>query len=116
MPDKMMWPVGKADVLSPAYAATIAVTIVNRKTIIKLALTGNATLDLTLDSEISRSTAPGAELQLEVSSDGTARTLTLGTAIDGPNIVGVISKTFTQGFELSDDGIFKPVGLAVQIN
>ncbi|MGL6123946.1 MAG: hypothetical protein ACRC1W_13245 [Shewanella sp.] len=115
MPDKIMWPAGVADVKTPAFAATIPVLIENRKTLIKLALTGNATLDLTIDAEVARA-GVGTEVQLEVSSDATARTLTLGTGIDGPNIVGVISKTFSQGFELSNDGLFKPVGAAVQVN
>lgn len=116
MADKIMWPAGKADVQSPAYAAAIAVDITNRKTLLKLALTGNATLNLTIDAEISRASSAGAQLQIEVTSDGTARTLTLGAGIDGPNIVGVISKTFSQGFELSNNGVFKPVGVAVQVD
>jgi hypothetical protein len=114
--DKIMWPAGKPDVKSPAYAAAIDVTIENRKTILKLALTGAATLNLTIDPEILRSSSAGAVLQIEATADGTNRALTLGTGIEAPVITVVANKTHTQGFELSDDGVFKPVGASVQIN
>lgn len=116
MPDKIMWPAGKPDVKSPAYAATVAVTIENRKTELNLALTGACTLDLTIDAEISRATAQGGTLQLVVSADGTNRVLTYGAGIDAPALTVLANKTFTQGFELASDGVFKPVGPAVQIN
>ncbi len=116
MPDKIMWPDGGPDVKAPAFAAVQAVTIENRKTLLKLALTGNCTLNLTVDPEIARSGSAGAELQIEVSSDGTARSLTFGTAMLAPVIAGAINKTFTQAFELGSDGIFRPQGAAVQIN
>lgn len=109
--DKVLWPFGKADVLTPDYAATIAVTIENRLTVINLSLTNPATLNLTIDSEIE----DGALLQLNVLAQDNADDLTLGTAIDGPNIVGVTTKTKSQGFILSG-GVFRPNGAAVQID
>ncbi len=113
MPDIMKSPFGAADLQAPAYAATIAATIKNQFTIIKPAtLTGALNLDLTVDSQVS----PGALLQLILTSDGTARNTTLGTAIDGPVIAGVISKTMSQLFVLDSDGVFKPAGSFAQVN
>jgi len=110
--DKVLWPFGKADVLAPAYAAAIAVTIENRMTIINLTLTNPATLNLTIDGEIE----DGALLQLNVTAQDVADDLSLGTAIDGPNIVcAVAGKTKSQSFKLSN-GVFRPDGASVQID
>jgi hypothetical protein len=113
MGDLIKYPFGAADQQAPAYAANIAATIKNQMTIIKPGtLTGALTLDLTIDSQVS----VGARLLLVLTSDGTARTTTLGTGIDGPAIVGVINKTMSQEFCLDGDGVFKPVGSFAQVN
>jgi hypothetical protein len=111
--DKLSYPLGAADQQAPAYAAVLAVTITNQLTILKvLAMSGAMTINVTVDPQVR----PGAELQLILQSDATARTTTLGTAIDGPNIVGVISKTMSQSFTLDTDGVFKPKGSFAQVD
>lgn len=63
----------------PAYAATLAATIKQMDTFIQPAeLTGNATLNLTIDSQVTA----GAKLHLKLDADSTARTVTLGTGFD----------------------------------
>ena len=77
---KVKWPFGKADQLAAAYAATIAVDVDNTKSVLTIAqMTGNATLNLTVRSEIEA----GDELLIKVSADGTNRTLTPGTGMTG---------------------------------
>lgn len=106
------YPWGEADVQTPAYAATIAVTVKNSMTILNFAqLTGDATLNLTIDAELP----VGAILQAKVPAQTDGFDLTLGTGIDGPAIVGVTGKTKTQGF-IYDGTSFKPTGTAVQID
>ncbi len=113
MPDLIKAPFGAASVQTPAYAATIAVTITNQLTVIKPAvLTGALLLNLTVDPQVT----VGAELILELTSDGTARDTTLGTLIDGPVITGTISKTKSQAFYLASDGVFKPKGAFAQVD
>lgn len=110
--DILKWPFGAANVQSPADAANIAVTVANNFTIVKLALAGNRTLDLTVDAQVD----VGAILIVRSTSDGTARDLTLGTAIDGPLLTGTISKTKSQAFFLDTDRIFKPMGAFAQVD
>lgn len=87
---KISHPFGPADVQSLAYAATIAATITNAKTILNVAqMTGAATLNLTIDPDLQA----GAELLVKCQSDGTARDLTPGTGMTGTAIAGAISKT-----------------------
>lgn len=87
---EVSYPFGPADVQTPAYAATIAVTVNNAKTLLNIAqLTGAATLNLTIDGDLPA----GAELIVKAQSDGTARDLTPGTGMTGTAIAGVISKT-----------------------
>lgn len=109
--EKINWPFGAADHQKPAYAAVLALTIKNQRTIIEPAiLTGNLTLDLTIDSQVQK----GAIIDLIIKTTAT-EAVTLGAGIDGPNIVGVAGKTKTQSFFY--DGVsFKPVGASVQID
>jgi hypothetical protein len=110
--EKIMWPWGEADVQAPAYAAVIAVTIANMLTILNFAqLTGDATLNLTVDAFVRK----GAILLVVVPASTSGFDLTLGTAIDGPDIVGVTAKTKTQSF-IYDGTRFVPSGAAVQID
>ncbi len=112
MGDLIKWPIGAADVQAPAYAATIAVTIRNQNTQLNFAqLTGDATLNLTIDAEVTK----GAIIQMLVPASTNGFDLTLGTGIDGPDIVGVATKNKSQGFQY-DGTSFKPMGAAVQID
>lgn len=84
------YPMGAADQQSKAYAATIAATILNHLTALVIAqMTGNATLNLTVDSQMK----VGAEVNVEVSADGTNRTLTPGTGMTGNAITVTASKS-----------------------
>lgn len=110
--EKISWPMGKADVVTLPYAATQAVEITNRFTILVFAiLTGDTTLNLTIDSEVEE----GSMLLIQVPATNNADDLTLGTGIDGPAIVGVATKTKTQLF-IHNGTLFVPAGAAVQID
>lgn len=112
MADLIKFPFGKADAQAPAYAAVIAVTITNMLTILTFAqLTGDATLNLTIDSQVDK----GAIILVKVPASTNGFDLTLGAGIDGPDIVGVATKTKTQGF-IYDGTSFVPMGAAVQID
>lgn len=90
------FPFGKAELQSLSYAAAIAASINNSRTHLTIAqLTGAATLNLTLNSEIGL----GATLTVRASSDATARTLTLGTGMTGLPQVLAISKSYLMTFE-----------------
>jgi hypothetical protein len=68
-----------SEVQSPAFAATLAVTIKQMLTILKPGtLTGAVTLNLTIDSQVTT----GAKLVVKVTADGTNRVLTFGTGFD----------------------------------
>lgn len=86
-----VFPFGPATVETLTYAATIATSVNNTMTIMTVALTGNATLNLTVDAE----TKPGSVLIVKASSDGTARNLTPGTGMTGTAVSGTINKTKT---------------------
>lgn len=106
------WPFGRPDRQSPVYAATIAATITNGMTIIDPAiLTGNATLNLTINSDLR----DGAILQLKVKATSNSQNVTLGTGFLGAAIVGVAGKTQAQAFVLID-GVFIPMGAPTQID
>lgn len=63
----------------PAYGATLAVTLKHMETVLQPAqLTGNATINLTINSQVTR----GAKLYLKVSADTSDRTVVLGTGFD----------------------------------
>jgi hypothetical protein len=66
---------------TPAYAATLAVTVKQRDTFLQPgALTGNVTINLTIDAQVT----PGAKLYVKVkeSANSADRTVTLGTGFD----------------------------------
>lgn len=95
MASKPKWPWGAADALAAVYAAIIAVTIGNTKTVLTIAqLTGPATLNLTLSGE----QAIGDELFIQSSSDATGRTLTFGTGLSGAAHAQTASKSYMYSF------------------
>lgn len=96
MADRIKYPFGAADLQTPAYAATINCTVWNTKTIIKPAqLTGNANLQLTPDEELMI----GSEVSVQVTADGTNRTLALGSNLLGLSIAVNAGKTVAANFE-----------------
>lgn len=111
--EQVQWPFGEADKQDLAYAATQNVEIRNMMTILTFAiLTGDTTLNLT---PIGENVRPGARVLLIVPATNSGDDITLGQGIDGPNIVGVATKTKTQEFVY--DGVrFVPAGAAVQID
>ena len=104
-------PFGAIDSQAPAYAATLAATISNQSTQLKVSVTGNMTINLTLSSELRT----GAVLFLEIISDASIRTITMGTGMLGANLVTVASKTHTQTFRF-DGTNFIADGASVQVN
>lgn len=106
------FPFGSADVQTPAFAATLAVTITNLLTIINPAtLTGAVTVNLTIDQGIKA----GARIIYTALSDGTARTTTFGTGFKSPTLAGVISKTKSIEF-VYDGTTFNATSVGVQID
>jgi len=91
------WPFGEADVQSIAYAdISDDIVIKNNKTIVTV---GTLEDDVTVNLDISDEVEVGAELTLRLTSDTTARDVTLGTGLEGNAIAGVISKTKVAKFE-----------------
>jgi hypothetical protein len=83
------YPFGEADFQTLTYAATIEVPVANGLTYCTVALTGACTINLDIDEHLPA----GAQLFIRASSDATARTITLGTGLEGPAMAGTISKT-----------------------
>lgn len=106
------WPMGEADVQTPAYSATLAVTITDQLTFLTPGtMTGAMTINLTVTSTVRK----GAMIVLRATSDGTARTITFGTGFTSNTLAGTISKTNQQLF-VYDGSTFIPVGAAILIN
>lgn len=105
-------PFGAAGTLAITATGTTAATISNQVTYVSSlpTLTGNATLDLTLSSEL----VAGAMLHLKVKTTAT-ETFTFGTGIDAPVVTGVAGKTWCQSFWY-DGTIFLPCGAKIQID
>jgi hypothetical protein len=105
-------PFGTAGTLTIAATGTTAATISNQETYVSTltTLTGNATLDLTISSELKA----GAILHLKVKTTAT-ETFTFGTHIDGPTVTGVSGKTWCQSFWF-DGTTFLPCGAKIQID
>jgi len=105
-------PFGAAATLTIAATGTTAATISNNETVVSslTTLTGNATLDLTISSELKA----GAQLHIKVKTTGT-ETFTFGTGIDAPVVTGVAGKTWCQSFWY-DGTIFLPSAARVQID
>jgi hypothetical protein len=103
--------IGSSTAITVAYAATMEINPTESRTIATIDLTGAGTLDIGDEA----TPQVGDELILKVSSDGTARDLTLGTGITGPVLTGVINKTKVQTF-VYDGSNFIATAAAVQID
>ena len=105
-------PFGAAGTLTIAATGTTAATISNDVTYVSSlpTLTGNATLDLTISSELKA----GAMLNLKVKTTA-SETFTFGTGIDAPVVTGSAGKTWCQSFWY-DGAIFLPCGAKIQID
>jgi hypothetical protein len=84
---------------TPAYAATLAVTVKQRETFVQpAALTGNMTINLTIDSQVT--TGAKLYLKLKESAGSANRTVTLGDGFDTDasdvtvNLSTTVFKTF----------------------
>lgn len=106
------YPFGSAATLTISATGTTAATITEHETYVSSlpTLTGNATLELTVSSQVK----PGAKLHLKVKTTAT-ETFTFGTAIDGPVVTGVAGKTWCQSFWY-DGTTFLPCGAKIQID
>lgn len=108
---EISWPFGNADLQQPAYAATLAVTITDQFTVLDPAiLTGNMTINLTLDQGIRA----GAIIFAEITATGTEVT-TFGTGFSSPTLTGVAGKTKCMWF-VYDGTSFKPSAAGYQID
>lgn len=105
-------PFGAASSVTIAATGTTALTIENQETYVSTlpTLTGNATLDLTIDSEV----LAGAKLHLKIKTTG-SETFTFGTSIDAPTVTGAAGKTWCQSFWY-DGTTFLPCGAKIQID
>lgn len=86
--DKVLWPFGEADVLTPDYAAEVALEIENNLTIIKApTLTGALEFTLTADPELR----PGAKVIIDVTQGATGQDVTFAAGGDvvAPDLTGV---------------------------
>ena len=95
--EHIKWPFGKAEVLAPAFAAALNITVRNNLTFVNVvgAMSAGMTLNVTNEGVIEQ----GARIVLKALSDGTARTVTPGTGCSGVAEAGVISKTKVIEFE-----------------
>jgi len=105
------YPFGHADLQQPAYAATLAVTITDRLTILDPGiLTGAMTINLTFGTGM----VIGSMLFVELTATATEVT-TFGTGFTAPTVTGVAGKTKCQAF-IYDGTTFKPLAVAYQID
>lgn len=96
MAKRVKYPFGKADSLSADYAATIEVAVENQESVLTIGqLTGAATLNLDVDAEM----APGANLLIKTSVDGTNRVLTHGTGLTGAATTLTANKTYALSYK-----------------
>lgn len=110
---ELNFPFGAADSQSITHSGGVAAaTINNNMTIVDL---GTMDADVTLNLTLNKDLNAGAILVVKGASDGTARDVTFGTGITGPDLAGVISKTKTQSFIFDGSG-FIGIAAAVQLD
>lgn len=97
---------------TPAYAATLAVTVKEDLTILEPATLGGAlTVNLTIDALVMK----GAKLQLIVTSDASARAITPGTGFLAPAFNTVSGKKHSQLY-IYNGTAFVAAGPQIQLN
>lgn len=92
--------------LAAAVAVQQMVSVIDLGT-----LSANGTLNLAIDAQVSK----GAVLRIKAASDGTGRSVTLGTGLEGPAMGGTANKTKVQSF-LYDGSVFSPMGAPLQLD
>lgn len=110
--DHIKWPFGKADTQSKAYAATVSAGIKNSLTLLNIGtMTGDATLDLTVDSEQK----VGDEVKVKVSADNNVggRVLTPGTGMTGVAVTITQSKTWLLSYFYDGTSFVYQGGVAI---
>lgn len=106
-------PFGAPDSFTLAATGTTALTIVNKVTMIDgvtTQITGNVTINLTLDSRLE----VGSVIYLKTATAAT-QTVTFGTGFTCPTLTGVAGKTFSSAF-VYDGSKFLPTAAPYQIN
>ena len=94
-------PFGGAELQTPVYGAAIAATITNSETVITPGtLTGNPTINLTIDSEVQG----GAEIALILTDDGAARVVTFGTGFHTGTPAHTMGAGLTTALVFQHDG------------
>lgn len=107
--ESVLFPIGQK--LTPAYAATQAVTINRDKTVLEVSVTGAMTINLTISSKVK----VGAMLAVKIISDGSIRAITPGTGMAGAAWNTVANKTH-QALYLYDGTSFSAVAAPAQLN
>lgn len=96
MSNGVKYPFGKADVRTVTTATTIADTVSDQVTYLKLS--GNLTAATAINITAS-GVADGARLHIEIPCGGTAYNTTFGsTYVTSPGVTGVINKTQVASF------------------
>lgn len=111
MAQDVRYPFGEADVQTLTDGATIALAITDALTIASVSLSQAATINVTPAADLP----VGSVLYLKVTSDTTARDVTLGTGITGPTLAGTISKTKMQQF-VYDGSAFIAAAALIQLD
>ncbi len=114
MAETIKWPFGKATVVTPEYAASVAIEVENNKTVVKLpALTGAIELEITAHAELG----VGAEVLVIADQGATGRNVTFAGEAVGDGITGVandkdVAKLEYDGAQFRVVGIYKTVDAA----
>lgn len=103
----VLYPFGAPDRQAPTFAATIALAIYDRMTVVDLDTdTQNATINLTIDEE----TPDGALLIVNVNQDGTGYDVAFGTGMVGDTLAGVADDKDSVIFQYSKSaGTFRKI-------
>ena len=106
-------PFGAVDQFALVATGTTTLNVTNSRSLIDgvtVPLTGNAVINLTLDSRLEA----GAKVYMKVSTTGLS-TVTFGTGFTAPLLTGVAGKTFVAAFYY-DGSKFLPTAAPYQIN
>ena len=103
--EEVLFPLGK--VAAPDYGAIIGVDVTQMETFAQPGeLEGNATMNLSIDSQVTK----GAKLHLKLQADGSARVVTLGTGFaDTPASIAVAANKVAYASFVYDGTAFLPM-------